>query len=57
MENLSLVDFFDTHDKLPARTLLEKLEKVLAKQRQDYNKDILENILKLKNIKLSIAIL
>ena len=51
MENLSLVDFFDTHDKLPARTLLEKLEKVLAKQRQDYNKDILENILKLKNIK------
>jgi hypothetical protein len=51
MEDLSLVKFFDTHDTMDAKTLIEKLIKVLAKQRQEYNKDILDNILKLKSIK------
>lgn len=51
MENTSLIDFFNTHDQLPAKTMLDKLVKVLALQRQDYDKDIFENIKKLSSVK------
>jgi len=50
-ENLSLNKFFELYDGLEAKSMLEKLTKVFVKQRAEYNKDILENILKLKNIK------